>query len=324
MKAMRASAAAIPFAKVAQCPLCERRPHLFVDRSEIEEELRMRDAFFAQRFARHFSNAELVDVTSAIVATPADILRCAICGILVRDQAPDDDAFRDDRYEDRVLESLYATHAAAFRAKERDYRSLLPEGSRIVEIGSYVGGFLTAAREWGWIATGVDIGTHPTRFSRALGFDARCLRFEDANFERASLDAVFIWNCFEQLADPGRLLVEVRRVLRPFGILVIRVPDADFYVQGREAMRTDRTALARLAYNELLGWGFRFGFDLAALRRLAEHHQFALDRVLHRPVIRPLRTAMHSWAQAEESALIAEGASAWMELMFRKRHDRVA
>lgn len=279
----------------------------------------MRDAFFAQRFAAHFSHAELRDVTNVVLATPADILRCATCGILVRDQAPDADAFREDRYEARVLESLHATHAAAFRAKDVDYRSLLPAGSRVVEIGSYVGGFLSAATEWGWVATGVDIGTDTTRFSRALGLDARCLHFEDGDFESESLDAVFIWNCFEQLADPGRLLDDVHRALRPFGILVIRVPDADFY-----ALRIDRAALARLAYNGLLGWPYRYGFALAALRHLAEHHQFALDRVLHRPVIRPLRTAMHAWAQAEESALIAEGASAWMELTLRKRHDRTS
>lgn len=47
----------------------QRPTELFLDRGEIEEELRMRDAFFAQRLARQFSNAELRDVTNVVLAT---------------------------------------------------------------------------------------------------------------------------------------------------------------------------------------------------------------------------------------------------------------
>jgi SAM-dependent methyltransferase len=43
-----------------------------------------------------------------------------------------------------------------------------------------------------------------------------------------SFDAVFVMNCFEQLPDPGTTLLELRRVLRDDGSLLIRTPDADF------------------------------------------------------------------------------------------------
>ena len=40
-------------------------------------------------------------------------------------------------------------HVDTFAAKT-NIRDLLPRGSRVLEIGSYVGGFLETARRWGW------------------------------------------------------------------------------------------------------------------------------------------------------------------------------
>ncbi len=271
----------------------------------------MRDAFFARRLDRQRSRDELRDLTTVLLGTPADILRCGACGILIRDDAPVDDAFRNDRYDRTVLESLHTVHAVAFREKESGYRALLRCGARVAEVGSYAGGFLSTARQWGWNAVGVDIGSDTSRFARALGFDVRSLPLEECGFERESFDAVFIWNCFEQLVAPSAALAEAQRILRPSGILVIRVPDADFYVQCRSA--------APLAYNGILGWPHRFGFGVAALRRLAAEHRFALQRVLRAPAIRPLRNALRPWARNEESALLADRVFGWLEATFRKK-----
>lgn len=298
-------------AQPVRCPRCDQRPSsTFRTRDEIAAELAMRDAFFARRLDRQHSRDELRDLTSMLLGTPADILRCDDCGILVRNDALDDDAFREDRYENAVLELLHAVHAAAFREKAPDYRSLLGSGARVLEVGSYVGGFLSAARQWGWNVLGVDIGSDTSRFARALGFDVRSLRLEECGFERESFEAVFIWNCFEQLPEPRVALAEARRILRPFGVLVVRVPDADFYARCASP--------ASLAYNGLLGWPHRFGFSVAVLRRLAAEHRFALQRVLRAPAIRPLRDALRVWARDEESALTADRAFGWIELTFRK------
>ena len=297
-------------AQTVRCPHCDESPSItFRTRDSIAAELAMRDAFFARRLDRRHSRDELRDLTSVLLGTPADVLRCDTCGILIRDDAPDEEAFRNDRYEGAVLESLHAVHAAAFGEKEPDYRSLLRAGARVIEVGSYVGGFLSIARQWGWDAIGVDIGSDTSHFARTLGFDVRSLRLEECGFARESFDAVFIWNCFEQLAAPRVALAEAHRILRPFGVFVIRVPDADFYTHA---------SVAALAYNGLLGWPHRFGFGIDALRRFAAEHRFALQRVLRAPAIRPLRNALRGWARDEESALIADRALGWIELTFRK------
>jgi SAM-dependent methyltransferase len=292
---------------LARCPQCDDVPAtVFRTRAAIAEELAMRDAFFARRLDRRRSRGELRDLTDVLLGTPADILRCGACGILIRDDSPDDEAFRGDRYEDAVLASLHAVHGAAFREKESDYRPLLRRDAHVLEVGSYAGGFLATIRQWGWNGIGVDIGKDTSRFSRALGFDVRSRSLEACGFENESFDAVFIWNCFEQLDGPRVVLAEVHRILRRPGVLVIRVPDAGFYARCR--------SVAALAYNGLLGWPHRFGFDAATLRRLAAEHRFALQRVLRAPAIRPLRDALRPWARDEESALSADHAFGWIEL----------
>lgn len=291
------------------CPLCGQRPSLFRGARDVEDEIAMRERFFRARLRGHFSQSALRDVTDVFLGAPAEILRCPRCGMLIRAEAPGDDSFRDDGYPQTVLESLHAAHAAAFREKSRDYRALLPRRARVVEVGSYVGGFLRAASEWGWNATGVDIGSDTARFTNALGFETRGA----LDFGSRALDALFVWNCFEQLSTPRALLADAFRLLRDGGLLVIRVPDAATYI--------DRRDLRVLSYNGLLGWPHRFGFDAASLRRLAAQHGFALQRVLRRPPLRPLREAMAPWAQAEELALIREEGCGWIELTFRRVSD---
>jgi len=290
-----------------------------MSRAEIAAELDARDRFFARRLDRRFSRDELRDVTDAALGTPAAILRCMRCGVLIRDAAGGENVFREDHYRKDVLKRLHDTHVRAFGEKESDYRPLLPPRAHVVEVGSYVGGFLTAATGWGWSAIGTDIGRDPVGFCRGLGLDVRRLHLHECGLDADSVDAVFVWNCFEQIPDPRQLLAEAQRVLHAAGLLVIRVPDAGFYMRcERRLNRSDDSALGMLAYNGLLGWPHRFGYEAVSLRRVVENHGFVLAGTLRRAAVRPLRDAMHAWAQAEEAALIGSGSQGWIELTFRK------
>jgi SAM-dependent methyltransferase len=274
-------------------------------------ELDSRERFFTRRLGGHFTRDQLRDLTNATLGTHATILRCRRCGLLIRDAAPGEEVFRDDHYDVETLGALHETHVLAFRDKARDYRSQLLPDARVLEVGSYVGGFLSIAAEWRWRAIGTDIGRDPVRFCRALGLDARLGHPAECHLEPASFDAAFVWNCFEQIAEPRELLAEIGAFLRAEGLLTIRVPDAAFYIQHRHE-------LAVLAYNALLGWPHRFGYDEATLRRLVEQYGFAFRGAFRRAAIRPLRRALPPWAQQEEAATIGNDNHGWIELVFRK------
>ena len=256
------------------CPSCGEEPsERFLSARDVEGELALREKLLPRGR----------DLTEVAFGTPAEILRCPRCGVLVRGDAADDDRFREDRYSTPVLRALHASHADAFRAKRDDYRPLLPSRARVVEIGSYAGGFLRAAAEWGWQVSGVDIGCDTARFTAALGFE---MSFD---FASQTIDGLFVWNCFEQLSDPRALLSRAHDALRERGLLVIRVPDADLYV--------GRCDLPQLAGNGILGWPHRFGFGAAALQQLVSEHGFAPRRVLHRAPLPPLPPTQRGWLE---------------------------
>ncbi|MGH9618672.1 MAG: class I SAM-dependent methyltransferase [Bryobacteraceae bacterium] len=79
---------------------------------------------------------------------------------------------------------------------------LLGAGARVAEIGSHYGAFLQTAKDWCWRAEGVDIGKDTSRFARWKGFRVHTREIRDCGFDSGSFDGVFIWNCFDQIADP--------------------------------------------------------------------------------------------------------------------------
>lgn len=190
------------------CPGCGLTPStVFRTAREIANEFAARTRFLPRGR----------DLTEVTLRTPADVLLCERCGILIRGETPDEEVFRDDRYDTAVLRTLHEMHAEAFQAKTGDYCRMLERGARVVEIGSYAGGFLRAASEWGWRVAGVDIGRDAARFTADLGFEM------SSGFAPQRIDGLFVWNCFEQLADPHALLDAARGALPDGGVMVIRV-----------------------------------------------------------------------------------------------------
>ena len=272
------------------CPLCNGSDlDPLIPREQIARELELLARFWDERIDGHIDAAEMKDRTDVVRATPGEIRICRPCGILVRvDDAP---SFACDPYADYVMEQMLRVHIDAFRHKEPHYRPLLRESARVLEVGSYVGGFLHVATEWGWSPLGIDIGEDTARFSASRGYQTRHASLEECHFDDASFDGVFIWNTFEQIENLHSLLAEVHRILVPQGIVVIRTPNALFYVAAVSALA--------LAYNNLLGFSYRYGFGTHSLDALLRAHDF--EPMSHRgdTLIPPSRTRMSAWARQE-------------------------
>ena len=283
------------------CPLCngsELDP--LIPREQIARELELLGRFWDERIDGHIDAAEMKDRTDVVLATAGEIRICRPCGILVRiDDAP---SFACDPYADYVMEQMLRVHIDAFRHKEPHYRPLLRDGARVLEIGSYVGGFLHVAAEWGWSPLGIDIGEDTARFSASRGYPTRHASLEESKFDDASFDGVFIWNTFEQIDDPRALLREVRRILVPQGIVVIRTPNALFYLAASSLGIDGLVALA-LGYNNLLGFPHLFGFGTHSLDALLRAHDFA--PLAHRgdTLIPPMRSRINATARQEANAI---------------------
>ena len=100
------------------------------------------------------------------------------------------------------------------------------ENGRILDIGCGDGFFLKYLKERGWKAYGVEPGEVGSRYARdVLGIEVFTGNLEDANFPDSWVDAASLYAVFEHLPDPIKTLKEIKRILKPSGILFISVPN---------------------------------------------------------------------------------------------------
>jgi SAM-dependent methyltransferase len=117
---------------------------------------------------------------------------------------------------------------------------LTPPGSELLDLGCGSGELARHLAARGYRVTGCDIA--PTMLSQAALADVRhavrWVRLEPCwqalPFAEGSLDAVVSASVLEYVPDPGAVLAECARVLRPGGVLVCTVPDMTHPVRWLE------------------------------------------------------------------------------------------
>jgi len=99
-------------------------------------------------------------------------------------------------------------------------------GRRVLDLGCRDGA-LTRAYAEGNEVVGVDADREALAEAEKLGIETRWADLDEPlPFEDASFDIVVAGELLEHLRDPGRLVSEALRVLRPAGVLVASVPNA--------------------------------------------------------------------------------------------------
>ena len=88
---------------------------------------------------------------------------------------------------------------------------------KLLDVGCGVGDMLACRPN----SIGVDVNA---KFCRWRGLDAREMPYDVLPFDDASFDSILLDNVLEHIADPTPLLNEIKRVMRPDGVLLIGVP----------------------------------------------------------------------------------------------------
>ena len=175
-----------------------------------------------------------------------------------------------------------------------------------LEVGSYVGGFLEAARARGWRMEGVDVNEGASEFARSRGFRVRTGTLEELA-AGPRYRAVAIWNCFDQLAEPRAVVRAARERLLSGGLLAIRVPHGGCYAALRPLLTGPLRWGARvvLAHNNLLGFPYRHGFTPSSLGRLLREEGFRPVAVVGDTLAPIADRWTRGWAAREERAVKA-------------------
>jgi SAM-dependent methyltransferase len=142
-------------------------------------------------------------------------------------------------------------------------------GGRLLEIGCANGLFLDAMRRVGsWHVQGVEVNEPAARYARErLGLDVVTGELADAEFPDEAFDAVAMWDVLEHVHDPQATLHEIYRVLKPDGVLILRLPLLDSW---------DRRLFGRY----WVGWDaprHLTTFSLRTLRQMLRQASFCLE-----------------------------------------------
>jgi len=323
-----------PAYELTACVACgSNESHEIADADDVRREVEALWAFHGRRLRPATPPERLMDRVAFSEHPPFRLVECARCGLVYRN--PIERAYElDSIYADAMpsadlLHGLHETQRAAYRVQARRLLRALGRRGSGLEIGSYVGAFLAAARDVGLQFEGLDVNAEVNCFARKLGFTVHEGDVESFDDDR-QFDAVAIWNTFDQLPDPRATANAAWRLLRPGGVFAVRVPNGEFYAALRRALRrpiAGRLARLALAHNNLLTFPYRYGFTIRSLTKLLERVGFTVQRVEGDVLVPIADEWTRRWASAEERVVkLALGAIAshrprwapWIEIYVRR------
>lgn len=300
-----------------RCRLCgSGRSRLVCSTEDITEQLKFLQHFYYTRWKEQ-SRATATDRLAFTQDYTTEIVVCTDCGLLYRNPRPRAEAvsraYEMEHYDGAYLWAELEAQRAWARTKvpvlAKHLKKLVKRTRpRILEIGSFVGGFLMEGRERGWDMFGVDPGRDVIAFCRGQRLPVFEGTVEDAKLSPASFDAVVVWNTFDQLPDPHVLLKHAVPLLRDGGLLVLRVPNgACFqYVMGLRALlpRVVRPLLdLGLACNNLLTFPYLHGYSAYQLETLTASYGFRLLDCVPDQLASPPFGQLTWWGSWEERGM---------------------
>jgi SAM-dependent methyltransferase len=160
-------------------------------------------------------------------------------------------------------EEWYWWHRARQAIVTTLLRRHLPEGGasrRVLDVGCGAGATSLVLREFGTVL-GVDFGVEAATAARGRGLQSACMDAGHLGVRDESFDVVVALDVLEHLDDDLAAARELRRVLKPGGLLLVTVPayrwlwsDHDVALGHRRRYRRGevRGLLARAGLRELL------------------------------------------------------------------------
>ena len=160
------------------------------------------------------------------------LVRCNNCGLHFVDPMPDEarrlEEVKEGRYGDgqRVIDAagqLRAEQALSplFRAYLDRVRGIVPSG-RLLDVGCGAGTLMRVAMESGFVVEGIELTADRLAKARettgAVVYDKPV---EALGLAESSYDVITLVNVFSHLADPRRTLLEIARLLRPGGVVML-------------------------------------------------------------------------------------------------------
>jgi SAM-dependent methyltransferase len=186
------------------------------------------------------------ELTVSFQAVGHRYLRCGRCSLIAREGTEAarvtadyaTDAYQCGDHPSPRLELREALFHQALDALNAHRRRLTRNVSgRLLDVGCGDGLFLKLAAKQGWEGWGVELSPTACELARQQsGCRIHCGALASAHFPAGHFDAVTLFNVLDQLPDPLAELREIYRVLKPGGLLMVRVPNGLFHAGLRRLL----------------------------------------------------------------------------------------
>ncbi|MFK7766473.1 MAG: methyltransferase domain-containing protein [Mariniblastus sp.] len=167
----------------------------------------------------------------SFIDRPAHVLkRCPGCQLYQKGTLETQMIYEDeyhDCYSVRLKEKI---KTAKIRLGAAKHYLESNQGSQIrsLDIGCSVGAAVSAAREFGWSASGVDVSQTAIEFCKNQDLDCHRIAGVALPFEDGTFDLVTHWHVIEHVDDVLESLAEWKRVLKPGGVMMFETPNSDY------------------------------------------------------------------------------------------------
>lgn len=161
---------------------------------------------------------------------PFRVLKCRTCSLVFVHPVPGDQVLSDhydEGYYDDWIHGQKKRRLTMW-AKRLERLNAYGAKGRLLDVGCGDGAFLSLAQEQGWEVMGTEISPYAARYTGArLGVEIFCGELTAAGFPDQRFDAVTLWHVWEHVKDPMAYLLDVRRILKPSGLMILAVPNVN-------------------------------------------------------------------------------------------------
>lgn len=137
--------------------------------------------------------------------------------IILKGYEDSDEHGHDSQFKVRVSSFL--------KALVRNKNFMPPIGAKILDIGTAGGAFLDAAENYGYEAWGMEPSSFLVDKGKKRGLKIEQGTIDSHNFKQKSFDMICLWDVLEHLANPRQSLLQIKKLLKDDGVLLINYPD---------------------------------------------------------------------------------------------------